>query len=263
MVWGAFCGFGGLIGALAGISAAGVTTHEANLESNKDTFKGFPWLLRLRHLLESVDDLAGAKALWANTSNTVGFNHMIASAADNAAIVIETNADTSAYFGPNDPREANAAYPSGKDGKGGRIIRGAPMSEAVWRTNHGFDARIVGNYMWNGTRAYNDSDHRYHLIAGTLANRSGALDVVAATELVALAGQKGPDYTTCAAPFAPHGSNVLSVMTDATNLVAYAAWEDGSGIGTAAANWRPAACNGYIKLDLTKWFAGNGSATGV
>lgn len=35
-------GFGGLIGALAGISEAGLTTHEANLESNKDTFKGFP-----------------------------------------------------------------------------------------------------------------------------------------------------------------------------------------------------------------------------
>ena len=44
-------GFGGLIGALAAISAAGLTTHEANLESNRDTFKGFPWLLRLRHVL--------------------------------------------------------------------------------------------------------------------------------------------------------------------------------------------------------------------
>ena len=33
-------GFAGIVGALTGISAAGVTVHEANLESNKDTFYG-------------------------------------------------------------------------------------------------------------------------------------------------------------------------------------------------------------------------------
>jgi hypothetical protein len=258
-------GFGGLIGALAGISAAGITTHEANLESNRDTFKGFPWLLRLRRVLEGSSNLEEAQELWRNTSNTVGFNHMVASAADLAAVVIETNAVTSAYFGPNDPREANAAFPaSGHSGQtGGRIIRGKPMAEAVWRSNHGFDPRIVRHYMWNATHAYNDSDYRYHLIADSLANSSAAgrkLDPASAVQLTALAGQKGPDYFTCQAPFTPHGSNVLSVMTDATNRVAYAAWEDGRGIGTGAGHWRPAACNSYIKLELNKWFARNGSS---
>ena len=56
------------------------------------------------------------------------------------------------------------------------------------------------------------------------------------------------------------GSNVLSVATDPTNLVAYAAWEDGDGLGSEPGNWRPAACNAYIKLDMKRWFAGNGTA---
>ena len=38
----------------------------------------------------------------------------------------------------------------------------------MWRTNHAFDTRLVSHYMWNGTHAYNDSDHRYHLIGGQL-----------------------------------------------------------------------------------------------
>jgi len=248
-------GFGGLIGALAGMSAAGLTTHEANLESNLDSFRGFPWLLRLRHVMERAATLAEARGVWESTNNTVGFNHMIASAADQSAIVIETNARTSAYFGDNDPREARAAFP----GPGGRIIRGAPMAEAVWRTNHGFDERIVSHYMWNTTNAYNDSDHRYHLIADMIGSSLEPLTNLDAVKLTALVGQKGPDYAACMPPFNPGGSNVLSVATDPTNLVAYAAWEDGSGMGSEPGNWRPAACNAYLKLDMKRWFEGNGT----
>lgn len=107
-----------------------------------------------------------------------------------------------------------------------------------------------------------DSDHRYHLIADRLRSLGGSktlIDASAAVGLTALAGQKGPDYTVCAPPYAPHGSNVLSVMTDPVSLVAYAAWEDGSGIGNATGNWAPAACSSYLKIDLNPWFAGNGT----
>ena len=103
-------GFGGLVGALAGMSAAGLTTHEANLESNRDSFRGFPWLLRLRYVLERASDLQSAKEVWLATNNTVGFNHMVASAKDRAALVIETNAITSAFFRDDDPREKAAAF---------------------------------------------------------------------------------------------------------------------------------------------------------
>lgn len=248
-------GFAGLAGALAGMSAAGLTVHEANLESNRDSFRGFPWLLRLRHVMESAANLAEAKAVWETTNNTVGFNHMVASAADAKALVIETNAATSAYFEDNDPREADAAFPQPSG-----VVRGAPLPEAVWRTNHGFDPRIVSRYMWNGTHAYNNSDYRYHLIAGKIgATAPAAFDVADAVDLTALVGQKGEHWTACVPPFSG-GSNVLSVAFDPKALTAYAAWEDGAGTGTDHGSWRPAACNAYLMIELEPWFSGAAQA---
>ena len=50
-----------------------------------------------------------ARSLWETTKNTVGFNHMIASASDAAsgggvAYVMETMYNYTAYFADNDPR---------------------------------------------------------------------------------------------------------------------------------------------------------------
>lgn len=99
--------------------------------------------------MERAAGLDGARAVWAATNNTVGFNHMVASARDASAVVMETDAITTAYFSADDPREAAAAFA----GPGGRVVRGAPLREALWRTNHGFDRRIVAHYMWNTTHA--------------------------------------------------------------------------------------------------------------
>ncbi len=44
----------GLWGALLGMSAEGLTVHEANLEEDEITFDGFPWLLRLRYIMENA-----------------------------------------------------------------------------------------------------------------------------------------------------------------------------------------------------------------
>ena len=50
--------YGGLYGALLGMSAEGLTTHEANLEETEITFSGFPWLLRLRYIMENAHNSA-------------------------------------------------------------------------------------------------------------------------------------------------------------------------------------------------------------
>ena len=60
----AVVGFAGLQGALTGMSAAGLTVHEANLESDRDSFLGFPWTLRLRDLMERAGTLPEATDLW-------------------------------------------------------------------------------------------------------------------------------------------------------------------------------------------------------
>lgn len=51
-------GFAGLTGALAGMSAKGLTVHEANLEESVESFVGFPWVLRLRYVMENANSLA-------------------------------------------------------------------------------------------------------------------------------------------------------------------------------------------------------------
>ena len=112
---------------------AGITVHEANLESDRDSFYGFPWTLRLRAVMERTATLADATALWEGTNNTCGFNHAVGSASDGAFVAIETDAGHSAYFGAMDPREVN--------GEGGD-----PRPGAVFRTNHGFDPQTVSHY---------------------------------------------------------------------------------------------------------------------
>lgn len=107
-------GFVGIYGLLAGMSAAGVTVHEANLEEQQITFEGFPWVLRLRYIMEFARDLSMARELWESTNNTVGFNHMFASARDSvlyrqgqatsAALALETMYKYTAYFYDNDTR---------------------------------------------------------------------------------------------------------------------------------------------------------------
>ncbi len=108
-------GFAGLYGTLAGMSASGLTVHEANLEEDIISFRGFPWVLRLRFIMEFAQDISTAQELWSSTNNTVGFNHMVASAKDahlyslkkatsTGAIVMETMYRYTAYFKDNDSR---------------------------------------------------------------------------------------------------------------------------------------------------------------
>ena len=107
-------GYASLYGPLAGMSAAGLTVHEANLEEEAISFEGFPWVLRLRYIMELAKDLTTARQLWEATNNTVGFNHMIASGHDSnlyrqgqtttVAVAMETMYQYTAYFYDNDTR---------------------------------------------------------------------------------------------------------------------------------------------------------------
>ena len=107
-------GFVALYGPIAGMSANGLTVHEANLEEEAISFEGFPWVLRLRFIMEYARDLTTARKLWEETNNTVGFNHMVASAPDsalfkqgltkNVAMAMETMYQYTAYFYDNDTR---------------------------------------------------------------------------------------------------------------------------------------------------------------
>lgn len=236
-------GWSGVWGALAGISEAGITVHEANLESDDSSFEGFPWILRLRYIMERANNLQEAMTLWNGTTNTVGFNHGIGSASDNRFTVLETMYHNTAEFGSLDPREiANG---------------GDPRSDSVWRTNHGFDPYTIEHFMWNGTKAYNDSLFRYSLVPPMLDSYEASGTAIGAVEMVnmtAILGGKGTkkDYFPfqCGPPPYPgDADNVLSVAFAPDDLIAYAAYESGTGDG-----WIPAGCNTYLKFDMKAFF---------
>lgn len=133
-------GWAGLWGAITGISSKGITVHEANLESDDITFKGYPWVTRLREVMASTENIAEALAFWNSTGNTVGFNHGIGSAADNQAVCLETMKGNTAVFGANDPREREPDIVNG-------VNIAQAREEAVYRTNHGYDDYTQEHYI--------------------------------------------------------------------------------------------------------------------
>ena len=52
------------MGALTGMSQAGITTHEAGLDSKLQTQVGFPWTLRLRYVMAKAKNLEEARKIW-------------------------------------------------------------------------------------------------------------------------------------------------------------------------------------------------------
>lgn len=241
--------YGGILGALSGVSAAGMSVHEANLESKKDTYQGFPWLLRLREVMAKSDTLAGARAIWEATNNTVGFNHMITSASEKNAMAMETMAGYTAYFGPMDAREVDAVDPSTGE------VYGFPLPEALYRTNHGYDPVTQENYQWYGYHAYEDSKRRYKSIHDsfvefeTTGQLIGAEQAVSVTSLIGIKGD-GSDEASCDPALYAKGENILSVTFEPGAQILYAAFDDNLADGT----WIPAACNPYVKIDLSQWF---------
>lgn len=238
-------GWTGIWGAITGLSSKGLSVHEANLESNDITFRGFPWVLRLRHVMAHASNIDEALSVWNATGNTVGFNHGVGSAADNQAVLMETMMHSTAVFGANDPREQDLVVD-------GQQI-GEPRTEAVYRTNHGYDPYTIEHYAWNNTGAYEYSIERYLMfpeLFDSYANTSTPISVKEAVNITALVGDKGDDHMYDCTPPHTSGSNILSVTFDVKNLAMYTAWENGHGQDA----WTPAACNTYIKIDLTQWF---------
>jgi hypothetical protein len=241
-------GFAAIWGAMAGMSAKGLTVHEANLESKLDTFKGFPWILRLRHVMAYANNLEEAMTILNETNNTVGFNFMVGSASDNKATCLETMAGYTAAFGSMDEREVGAVDPYTGE------VYGFPLSNAVYRTNHGYDPVTQENYQWYGYHAYEDSKRRYndmYKMFSAYEAEGVKVGVQEAVTITATVGEKGDgtDEAVCDPALYAKGLNILSVTYDPNALTLYTAFEDGEG-----ADWVPAACNGYIKVDMTQWF---------
>jgi NAD(P)-dependent dehydrogenase (short-subunit alcohol dehydrogenase family) len=146
---------------------------------------------------------------------------MVGSAADKSAIVMETQAGYTAYFRDDDPREAKATVNG--------VHTGFPLKEAVWRTNHGYDPRIMKDYLWSQAMGTN-TEKRYLIIHDAIVRYEQEKELVGFEQIVnitSIAGKKGANYFYC--DKRDMGTNILSVAFSPSELVMYAAWEAFSG----------------------------------
>eukprot|EP00009_Paramoeba_aestuarina_P002976 CAMPEP_0201508122 /NCGR_PEP_ID=MMETSP0161_2-20130828/1571_1 /ASSEMBLY_ACC=CAM_ASM_000251 /TAXON_ID=180227 /ORGANISM="Neoparamoeba aestuarina, Strain SoJaBio B1-5/56/2" /LENGTH=457 /DNA_ID=CAMNT_0047902679 /DNA_START=184 /DNA_END=1560 /DNA_ORIENTATION=+ len=243
-------GYLALYGSLSGMSKAGITVHEANLEEKNETFRGFPWVLRLRYIMEGASNLQEGIKLWKETNNTVGYNHMIAyhpfGSDAAAAWAMETAANYTAYFQDMDPREQSCMV--------NNESVGFPLPDALWRTNHPYDPALMNDYLWWGTSAYSSSQQRYMIAHDTILSyeeNDVVIDYIQAINLTANVADKGMNSPyKCEFPYASeHGSNILSVTHQPQAGLSWVAWDNGEGD-----SWSPACCNTYVKFDFNSWW---------
>lgn len=264
-------GFASGLGALAGMSAAGVTVSEANLDNSETTFEGVPFPIRLRMILERAADLASAKAIWEATNNTDSMNFLIAAGPERNALAIEAMRNFSAFFSADDAREAQAQCTLGTaaggtcgsgfpdlPARGGRKAIGMPLTEAVFRSNHAMHPRLMATQepLFNGTTI------RYELLRQLFdryASQGKLIGDDEAVAITAILGIKGRNFFSCEPQNFDVGDNVMSIVYAPRDGVSSAAgparawvsWEDGD---ATANTWRPAACNSYVRFNMESWW---------
>lgn len=225
-------GFPGITGALAGMSQAGLSVHEAGLGSMKETELGFQWTLRLRYILMKAKNVAEAKAIWLETKNTFGMNHMVASASDVKSgsapiMVMETMRDYTAWFVDKDAREDNVNFTDPKTKKSYRA--GYAMKDAIWRTNHAYDPTI-NKFATSHPEENSDTMKRYKIMKDCFNNYENVpIGWEEALNMTAILADKGGNTFYQCPKGKDTGINVISAMFVPGQNVMYAAVEYGYG----------------------------------
>lgn len=250
-------GFAGVLGALSGMSVAGVTVHESGNDNLAESPTGMPWTLRLRHVMEHAGNLSQVRALWLAEDNMLGVSHGFGSAADaasgNAAFLMtENKGGYTAFFEDDDPRESQLVGPSG-------TRYGYPLQHAVWRTNHGYDP----TWLATAPAPYPDEDtfNRYMLLHDTIQmyGESQTLDFAHAVNLSAIVTDKGgtsrESFLTCDSPAASQGIDTISAAYAPATLGMYVSFEEGR---SKTGNHLTGGCSNYVFVNMQPWLGGLG-----
>ena len=259
-------GFAGYFGSLAGMNRHGITVSEANLDNSEVSFDGIPWPLRLRQILGTAETLDDARSIWSAQPNTAAFNFLISDGNSKkpSAVALETNSlHTSEFFG-NSTVEKNATYScvqgtvmdghvcSWPNNNSELVSIGMPLVDAVFRSNHALSPEVMKTQepLWN------DTVMRYVLLHDQIQEVAGVMGVKEAVGIASLLGIKGENYGVCSSANFRTGdpTHVLSVVYDPSIANMYVAFEEGNVLKGENANWRPAACQEYLWLNLTEWW---------
>jgi hypothetical protein len=317
-------GYTGMIGALAGISSAGVVVSEVGSTGVLERLTGEPWVLRNMDILEHADDLDGALAFHTNQApdgfhrpQTIGYNFGVGygdpaggGAKAEGAVVEANGAMVSIYrggdgggaevhwFDVDGAHERSAAL--GDAGVNAEADAVEIDAEGQARTFAWADGAFVldahGNYvedpegvalptglplaqaLYRGDEAMSHANRRFQLAANGPQDGDGLMvtsgsyrgryvpsrDMLAAwatgtayrdgsEELIPdNGGTPVPIGLTEGVLLTRHvalGSNILSVVYDATSLEIMLSYEQGSG-----ETWEPASAQEYVYVDLKPAF---------
>ncbi|KAF2069422.1 hypothetical protein CYY_009257 [Polysphondylium violaceum] len=249
-------GFAGLIGAITGISSQGIFVAESDNDSNKVTFDGFAWSMRLRYIMEHANSIDAALGLWKATNNTMGMNHMVASSneattAPHPAYALETMAGYTAYFPDNSPAEQ---YLYTNTTTGAATQMGYPIPEAVFRTNHGYDTVIRAN-QWIDPKPTDDSMIRYMLFHDAFNYYETAqieISELEAINITSILGAKNNEANFYDCSQGWNGYNIISATYHFAANKMFVAYEEGAGQNRVCA-----CCGTYVQVDLTPFFVSN------
>jgi len=271
-------GYTGIIGALAGLSARGITVAEIGAFSAREELDGMPWTLTARRVLETTGSLEEAVALSENAKHTLGYNFMLSDgdpehfgtdAFRPRAAALETNFECCEVFHENDAKERDAAW---ADADGETHAYGLPLREAIVRADTAFgkSTRALqtcdngpaeggqdGNPNVEGTSYVNCHKPMHDMLE---AYRTGSEYVypIRGTKVIEKAEPRriGPEEMRAIAGTVAHNTekldeddwNVMSVVYAPTDLELWVAYESCDEKG----HWRNAPDTGYWHLSLAE-----------
>lgn len=140
-------GYAGVIGALAGMNADGITLSEVGAFSTREELDGIPWTLMGRHVLEDADSLEKGVSIIEHARHTLGYNYMVADGDPEnfgrpgfrpRAAAFETNFECCETFYEKDAKEEKASWTASD----GTVVNyGMPIPEGVMRGDMAFGRR--------------------------------------------------------------------------------------------------------------------------
>lgn len=115
--------YAGMIGAVTGMSARGITFGEMTSQTGDETLAGEPLFIVCRRILQYSDDIESAMQIVRDYPGTTGWNFIIASGPEHTARACEVDAGDKVIMLPDDPGENDPP-----------LSKGHP--NALYRTNH-------------------------------------------------------------------------------------------------------------------------------
>ena len=221
----------GVIGAVTGMNARGITFGEMTSSSSDETLDGMPLMFICRQILQHCDTIGDVDEMVASYPCTTGWNFVVGDGQGPDARAYEVDAGDVGVFGPGDAAEDHRPI-------------SWPLPEAVRRTNHYLSPEmqekqakrygVTNLALAKAVLPTMDTWQRYAALSQWIESKpQGKIDARIARAMLQ------------SAPVAGNG-NLHSVVFDATDRVMWVA---------NASLTEPAWKQTYVRIELAEWLS--------